>query len=114
MFKCTEEEIKMLNGTICQEKCSILCQLLAFPGEWRKVTYAEVEDEYKKKVLAEYEEEVKIGSTEEAPNPTPSPIDLEDYMVNNADEEDVLILVRRPPNQPVGADYFYARAIERY
>lgn len=114
MFKCNDEEIQMLNGTICQEKCSILCQLLSTPGEWRKVTYSEVEDEYTKKVIAEYAEEVEMGSTDETPNPNPSHIDLEDYLLQQAEEEDELLWVRRPPNQPVGADYFYARAIERY
>lgn len=114
MTKCTEEEIRQLNGTLCQSKCSIMCQLLATPGEWRRITYAEVEYEYTKKVLAEYEEEVKLGSTDEIPNPNPSPVDLEDYLVCQADEEDELIWLRRPANQLVGSDHFFARAIERY
>ena len=112
MTKCNDEEIKMLNGTTCQEKCSILCQLLSSPGEWRKVTYSEVEDEYTKKVLLEYEEEVELGSTEEVPNPDPSPVDLEDYLVNQADYEDVLIWVRRAETPQ--DEYIYVRAIERY
>jgi len=112
MTKCDEEEIKMLNGNTCQSKCSILCQLLSTPGEWRKVTYAEVEAEYTKKVLAEYEEEVKLGSTEEIPNPNPSPVDLIDYLVNQGDEEDVLIWIRRAENPQ--DDHFFARSLERY
>lgn len=114
MTECTPEEVNQLNGNVCQSSCSILCQLLASPGEWRKVTYAEVEAEYTKKVIAEYEEEVKLGSTEEAPNPTPSPVDLADYLVNQADEEEIIIWLRWPSNQAVDSDYFFVRAISRY
>ena len=114
MTECTPEEVNQLNGNVCQEKCSILCQLLAFPGEWRKVTYAEVEKEYTQKVIAEYEEEVEMGSNEETPNPNPSVVDLEDYLLQQAEEEDELIWLRRPANQPVGSDHFFARAISRY
>ena len=112
MTKCDEEEIKMLNGTLCQSKCSILCQLLASPGEWRRVTLAEVEEEYRQQVLTEYQLEVQAGSTDETPNPNPSVADYADYLVNQADYEDVLIWIRRAKNPK--ADYIYARAIERY
>ena len=112
MTKCNDEEIQMLNGNPCQSKCSILCQLLSTPGEWRKVTYAEVAEEYSQQVLTEYQQEVQAGSTDETPNPNPSVADLEDYIVNQADYEDVLIWVRRAENSK--AEYLYARAIERW
>ena len=112
MTKATEQEAAALNANPLQAESTILTKLLASPAEWHKVPIEEIAEEYSQQVMAEYQLEVDAGSTEESPNPNPSVVDLEDYLVCQADYEDVLIWIRRAENPK--ADYIYARSIERW
>ena len=112
MTKATTSEVALLNANPLQAESVILTKLLTSPGEWHRVSVAEVAEEYRQQVLTEYQLEADAGSTDETPNPNPSVADMEDYLINQADYEDVLIWIRRAENPQ--ADYIYARAIERW
>jgi hypothetical protein len=91
MTKCNLDEVELIDGEMCHNRCGILCDLLAAAGQWHRLNLADIVDE-----------------CEDVP---PTIDDATQYLVDQADEVDVLVWTRELPDQPDGD--FFARAMYR-